>query len=77
MKQYTIVNLIFLKILIINRTSYLKESWFKIVLNEPTYPINCLIKKKNVLIPYTHERNSLGLLIKKSDLSSNREITNK
>ncbi|CAD8139321.1 unnamed protein product [Paramecium pentaurelia] len=47
-------------------------------LNEPTHPINCLIKKKeNVFIPYIHERNSLGRLIKKPDLSSNIEIANK
>ncbi|CAD8042931.1 unnamed protein product [Paramecium primaurelia] len=46
-------------------------------LNEPTHPINCLIKNEEVFVPYINERNSLGRLIKKPNLSSNREITNK
>ncbi|CAD8139548.1 unnamed protein product [Paramecium octaurelia] len=46
-------------------------------LNEPTHPINCLIKNEEVFVPYVHERNSLGRLIRKPTLSSNREIHNK
>ncbi|CAK75376.1 unnamed protein product (macronuclear) [Paramecium tetraurelia] len=46
-------------------------------LNQPTHPINYLIKNQDVFVPFIHERNSLGRLIKRPNLSSNREITNK
>ncbi|CAD8052844.1 unnamed protein product [Paramecium sonneborni] len=46
-------------------------------LNDPTHPINSIIKNEDAFVPYLHERNSLGRLIKKPNLSSNREITNK
>ncbi|CAK86260.1 unnamed protein product (macronuclear) [Paramecium tetraurelia] len=46
-------------------------------LNQPSHPINSLIRNEEVFAPYFKERNSLGKLLNKPCYQSNREIKNK